>query len=427
MLRLTSTKRWLGRFDHRVMILLLIVFVGNLGASMVLPIFPLYAQRRFAIDPSLITLLVSSFYVAQFFAGPKLGRLSDVYGRRPVLVISQFGTVLSFIMLGLAGNVWMLLAGRVLDGITGGNIIVAQAYITDITPREKRTESIGLIFAAFGLGFIFGPALGGLLSALFGEQFPFFVAAFLTLIVAVLTWFYLPETISAERRAHNREFNTAKLSFASVRSNTPLVLVLISAFSGQFAMGAIQSTLALYGEQVLFTGYEPKIISILVGGLMAMIGFAQLFTQLWLIRRLLKRFHEPFIVVIGTGIRAIGFFLLAFIPLPLMGPFATILIAIGAGTMMPALQSIATLTVADELRGGVLGWYQSSISLSVILSTAVSGLLFEIMPALPFITSGVLLLVVMLPAMTLVRWTRTHRVDEMAYGPSLEHPVSEAA
>ncbi len=168
-----SIRHRLSNLDRRLVTILLIVFVGTLGGSMVLPIFPLYAQRRFNIDPSLITLLVSSYFIAQFFAGPKLGRLSDLYGRRPVLVISQLGTVLSFIMMGAAGSVWMLLAGRVLDGITGGNIIVAQAYITDITPREKRTESIGMIFAAFGLGFIFGPALGGIMSSLWGEQFPF--------------------------------------------------------------------------------------------------------------------------------------------------------------------------------------------------------------------------------------------------------------
>lgn len=423
-----STPKPRRQFDRRLVTILLIVFVGNLGASMVLPIFPLYAQRRFDIDPSLITLLVSSYFIAQFFAGPKLGRLSDLYGRRPVLVISQFGTVLSFIMMGAAGSVWMLLAGRVLDGITGGNIIVAQAYITDITPREKRTESIGLIFAAFGLGFIFGPALGGIMSSLWGEQFPFYVAAALTLAVTVLTWYELPETIDDDRRHHNRDFQKAKLSLASVRANTPLVLVLVSAFSGQFALGVVQSTLALYGEKVIFAGYAPNVVSLLVGGMLAGIGFAQLFTQLWLIRRLLKRFHEPALVLIGTSIRSLGFFVFAFLPSPLMGVAATLAIAMGAGTMMPALQSTATLTVPDELRGGVLGWYQSSISLSVIFSTALSGTLFEIQPNLPFIAAGVLLVVVMIPAVMLIRWTQTHRVDELAFAASGEaQPAGEAA
>jgi len=423
-----SARKPRRQFDRRLVTILLIVFVGNLGASMVLPIFPLYAQRRFDIDPSLITLLVSSYFVAQFFAGPKLGRLSDLYGRRPVLVISQFGTVLSFIMMGAAGSAWMLLAGRVLDGITGGNIIVAQAYITDITPREKRTESIGMIFAAFGLGFIFGPALGGIMSSLWGEQFPFYVAAALTFAVTVLTWYELPETVDDERRHHNRDFQKAKLSLASVRANTPLVLVLLSAFSGQFALGVVQSTLALYGEKVIFAGYAPNVVSLLVGGMLAGIGFAQLFTQLWLIRRLLKRFHEPALVLIGTGIRAIGFFTFAFLPLPIMGVMATLAIAMGAGTMMPALQSTATLTVPDELRGGVLGWYQSSISLSVIFSTALSGTLFEIQPNLPFIAAGVLLMIVMIPALLLIRWTQTHRVDELAFADSGDaQPVGEAA
>ncbi len=423
-----SANKLRRQFDRRLVTILLIVFVGNLGGSMVLPIFPLYAQRRFNIEPSLITLLVSSFFVAQFFAGPKLGRLSDLYGRRPVLVISQLGTVVSFIMMGAAGSVWMLLAGRVLDGITGGNIIVAQAYITDITPREKRTESIGLIFAAFGLGFIFGPALGGIMSSLWGEQFPFYVAAALTLAITVLTWYELPETIDDERRHHNRDFTQAKLSLASVRANTPLVLVLVSAFCGQFALGVVQSTLALYGEKVIFAGYAPNVVSLLVGGMLAGIGFAQLFTQLWLIRRLLERFHEPSLVLIGTSIRALGFFTFAFLPFPIMGVMATLAIAMGAGTMMPALQSTATITVPDELRGGVLGWYQSSISLSVIFSTALGGTLFEIQPNLPFIAAGVLLMIVMIPAVMLIRWTQTHRVDELVFVDSGDaQPVGEAA
>ncbi|HNB54785.1 MAG TPA: MFS transporter, partial [Anaerolineales bacterium] len=152
---------FLKNTDRRLITILLIVFIQMLGGAMVLPVLPLYAQRDFGLSAPIITLLVSSYFIALFFAGPWLGRLSDTRGRLPILVISLIGTVLSFILMALANRAWMLFAARILDGITGGNIIVAQAYVTDITPREQRTEKLGKIFAVFGLGFIFGPALGG--------------------------------------------------------------------------------------------------------------------------------------------------------------------------------------------------------------------------------------------------------------------------
>jgi len=194
----------LRRVDRRLVTILLIVFVQMLGAAMILPILPLYAQREFNMSPQIITLLVTAFFAAQFIAGPYLGRLSDKYGRVPVLILSQIGTAVSFFMLALAPGVAFLFLARILDGITGGNIIVAQAYITDITPRERRTESLGYVLAVFGLGFIFGPALGGTLSAAFGPRVPYVIAGFAAVLVVLLTWLTLDETLTPEQRAANR-------------------------------------------------------------------------------------------------------------------------------------------------------------------------------------------------------------------------------
>ena len=145
------------KIDRRLITILLIVFVQMLGAAMILPILPLYAKSEFNLEPQWITILNTAFFAAQFVAGPYLGRLSDRVGRVPVLIVSQIGTVFSFLMLGLAPNVAVLFLARTLDGITGGNIIVAQAYIADITPPERKTQSFGYVMAAFGLGFILGP------------------------------------------------------------------------------------------------------------------------------------------------------------------------------------------------------------------------------------------------------------------------------
>jgi DHA1 family tetracycline resistance protein-like MFS transporter len=184
----------LKNIDRRLATILLIVLVQMLGAAMILPILPLYAQREYGLTPQVITLLGTSFFAAQFIAGPYLGRLSDKYGRIPVLIISQIGTAISFLMLALAPGAGFLFLARVIDGITGGNIIVAQAYITDITPREKRTEALGYIFAVFGLGFILGPALGGVLSAAFGPRVPYLFAAGAAVVVVLLTWITLEES-----------------------------------------------------------------------------------------------------------------------------------------------------------------------------------------------------------------------------------------
>ena len=394
----------LGSIDRRLLTVLLIVFVNMLGSSLILPILPLYAQRQFQMSPQTIALLVSSFFAAQFLVGPYLGQLSDRYGRIPVLIVSQIGTVLSFVMIAFAPSTAWLFAARILDGITGGNIIVAQAYITDVTPREKRTESLGYIFAAFGLGFMFGPALGGVLAAAYGIRVPFLLAAAAALAVVVMTWRLLDETLTPEQLIAARKRRGGSITPRAILRNGPLLAVLGIAFVGQFSLGMLQSTFALYGEAVLFQNYSEDATNIGVGLLLAAVGAAQFFTQTWLLRRLLRRYPETWLVVAGTILRAVGSFIFAVITTPWLGPFGSIFFATGIGIMMPPLQSLATTTVDDQERGGVLGLYQSVINLSTIFSTALGGFFFQISPTLPYWFGGVVSLLVIIPALGLVRW-----------------------
>lgn len=404
----------LGSLDRRLLTVLLIVFVNILGASLILPILPLYAQRQFQMSPQTIALLVASFFAAQFIAGPYLGQLSDKYGRIPVLIVSQVGTVISFVMLAYAPNVTWLFIARILDGITGGNIIVAQAYITDITPREKRTESLGYVFAVFGLGFMFGPALGGVLSAAYGIRVPFLLAALAALVVVVMTWQMLDETLTPEQRIAARQRRGGDMTPRAVLGNGPLLAILGIAFLGQFSLGMLQSTFALYGEAVLFQGYSEGATNIGIGLLLTAVGAAQLFTQAWLLRRLLRRYPETWLVVAGTIVRAVGGFIFAVITTPWLGPFGSIFFAVGIGMMMPPLQSLATTTVNDQERGGVLGLYQSSINLSTIASTALGGFVFGISPTMPYWLGGIISLLVVIPALWLVSWRQQRK--EMGSG-----------
>jgi DHA1 family tetracycline resistance protein-like MFS transporter len=406
--------------DRRLLTILMIVFVQLVGASMVLPILPLYAQRRFSMSPEIITLLVSSFFAAQFLAGPTIGRLSDQYGRVPVLIVSQIGTVISFLMLAFAQSIPILFAARIFDGITGGNIVVAQAYITDITPREERTRALGLVLAAFGIGFIVGPALGGVLSALFGDQVPFLFAAAAAAITVLLTRLTLTETVSPEQRTANRSKTRMTLNMRDVVTNLPLVYVLMVGFAAQFGFGLLQATFSLYGDAVLFNAYtntstgiadftlinrvySPAQVNLGIGLLLATIGLGQFFTQILLLPRLLKVANDSMIVIIGAVVRAASMYIYAIITSPFLGPIGAVFFAVGTGLMMPPMQSLATKTVDDSVRGAALGWYQSSVSLSTICATALSGTLFVISPALPYWAGGTIFLAVIVPMVFLWR------------------------
>jgi MFS transporter, DHA1 family, tetracycline resistance protein len=400
----------LKNVDRRLITIFLIVFVQILGASLVLPILPLYAQRQFELSPQAISLLVSSFFVAQFIAGPFLGRLSDKRGRIPVLIVSQIGTAFSFLLLGITNSVWVLYFARIFDGITGGNIIVAQAYITDITPREKRAQSLGYIFAAFGLGFVFGPALGGVLAAIYGPRMPFILAAIAALAIAVVTWFTLDETVTAEKREADERAQAPGLNLGAMLTNMPFLLIMLIAFVGQFGLGLLQATFALYGEAVLFVGYTDEATNIGIGLLLAVIGMTQVVTQIFILRRLLENYRESTLVVAGILVRMIGLIIYASVASPFLGAFGSIFFALGMGIMMPPLQALATETVDDSVRGGVLGIFQSVTNFSTIISTAIGGVIFAIGPTLPYWTGAVLSLVVLLPALFLWRRQRSHRL-----------------
>jgi DHA1 family tetracycline resistance protein-like MFS transporter len=389
--------------DRRLFTILMIVLVQMLGMAMILPILPLYAKDTFAMSPQTITLLSTSFFVAQFIAGPILGRMSDTRGRVPILIISQIGTVVSFVMLAVAPNVAFLYLARILDGITGGNIIVAQAYVTDITPRERRTEALGYVFAVFGIGFVVGPALGSLLAWAFGPRVPYLFAAAAAMLVVVLTRMTLEETLSPEQQEENRDLKKEGVRLLDVLKNAPLMMILVIVFLAQFGLGLLQSTFALYGDAVLFKDYSTKAVTLGVGLILAVFGLSQFITQALLLRRALRRFGEYRLIIFGNLSRVVGSFLFAVVLSPWLGGIGAVFYAVGSGVMMPSLQSLSTGTVDDKLRGGILGIYQSSISLSTIVSTAIAGVIFAFSATLPYWIGGVLGVLVFLPAAILLK------------------------
>ncbi|MEN8041918.1 MAG: MFS transporter [Actinomycetota bacterium] len=398
----------LKNLDRRLTTILLIVFVQMVGASLIIPIIPLFAKNEFGMSPMMITLLISSFYAAQFIGGPILGRWSDRIGRVPVLVVSQIGTVLSFIMFGMAGAVWVLFASRILDGLTGGNIVVAQAYVTDVTPKEKRAQALGLVFAAFGVAFFIGPAVGGLLVGL-GPRVPYFIAAGAASVVVLLTMFTLDESMSKEERDRHHA-NADRLPFLQALRVKPLMLALIVVFIAQSALGVVMATFALFGEAVLFdTNAELG-----VGLLLAIVGLAQVVTQTAFLGRAIDRFGETHVMAAATLIRTLSLGLFAIATMVWVAGIGSALFAVGSGLLLPTLQAIATRTVDDSMRGGVLGVYQSTTSLAVIISTAASGLLFAVSPHTPYLIAFILSALSLVPALMLLRYYGRERQPSAA-------------
>ena len=339
------------------------VFIDLIGFGIVIPVLPFYAEGTiFNATPRTVGLLFASYSIMQLIFSPVLGGLSDKHGRRPVLLLSIIGTGIGFLVLGFAKTIFMLFVGRILDGITGGNISTAQAYIADITTSENRAKGMGLIGAAFGLGFIFGPALGGILSQ-WGIHVPFFFAAALCFANAVLLYFTLPETVTPDHPAKNRAAGGRSFRHVLNSLKQPrLAFVLIIYFLFIVAFSIMTTSFSLYtmfrfGYDATHTGY-----------LFAYVGLIAVIIQGGLIGRLVKRFGELPLVIFGALCFAISLFAVPFVG-PAAGGLAALLVGGGVFSMgnslaTPALTSLASKSAGAAEQGVVLGVTQSVASLA---------------------------------------------------------------
>jgi DHA1 family tetracycline resistance protein-like MFS transporter len=352
------------------------VFIDLVGFGIVIPVLPFYAEgTRFNATPRTVGFLFASYSIMQLIFSPILGRLSDKHGRRPVLLISIIGTGIGFLILGFATTLWMLFVGRILDGITGGNISTAQAYIADITTKEDRAKGMGLLGAAFGLGFIFGPAIGGILSQ-WGVAVPFLFAAGLCFANATLLYFTLPETVTADHPARTSAAGGRGLSQLIQSLRQPrLGFVLIIYFMFIVAFSIMTTTFSLY--TMFRFGYDAKHN----GYLFAYVGILAVIIQGGLIGRLVKRFGELPLVIVGAL-----FFAASLFAVPFVGPNAGGLLAllIGGGIFSmgnslatPSLTSLASKSAGRGEQGGVLGVTQSIASLARAVGPALAAFLIH--------------------------------------------------
>jgi multidrug resistance protein len=365
---------------NALFIVFLTVFIDMLGVGILIPVSPFLVQQ-YRNDALTVGLLSVSYSVFQFAAGPALGVLSDRFGRRPVLLLSLLGTAIGYFVFGLATSLPVLFLSRILDGITGGNISTAQATIADVSKPEDRSRNFGMIGAAFGLGFILGPALGGLLSQ-FSLQAPAFFAGALSLANVIVGYFILPETLPAERRRREPITLAAISPFTSLtRAFTlPAIAPLLAAtFAFNFAFAGLQSNFSLFTFARFAWGPTQNAI------LFAFLGVVGVIMQGFLVRRMIPRFGDRRLAIVGLLVQAIMYGLLAFAPqgwmlYPIVG-----LVSVGNAIATPTLTGMVSNGVSAREQGMILGVTGSVNSLTRVFGPLWAGAAFDyISPGAPY-------------------------------------------
>ncbi len=380
-----------------LLFLFVTVFVDMIGYGIVVPLLPFYVQQ-YASGAVLIGLFGSLYAGMQFVGGPFLGSLSDHAGRRPVLLLCLFGTSLAFLLLGMANTLPLTVAAVALAGAAAGTLAVAQAYIADSTSPERRAHRLGLIGAAFGLGLITGPVLGGLLSLL-SLNAPAFAASALGLANMSLGFFVLPESLPTERRvlAPILRLNPVSqlrdvLRMSRIRALLLVVALLNLSFAGLLTNFPLFSNVRF--------GWDPAGNSFFF----AFVGLCAVFTQGVLLGRLQPYFGEERLLLGGLSLVALTLGLMAIVPFGWMLYPVVGVLAVGFGITIPSLTALISRRVSGREQGKVMGGQQAILSLTLILGPVMAGLAFDhlSMPA-PYWIGGLLAALALLVAvMTLL-------------------------
>lgn len=422
----------------KILPVLVILLIDLLGLSIVIPLMPLYAAR-FGANPLMIGLLGAAYPMMQFIGAPILGRLSDRFGRRPILLVSQVGTFAGFLLLGFANTLVLLFVSRLIDGLSGANISTAQAVVADVTNEKTRTQGLGLIGAAFGLGFILGPIIAFAVLFASGNSYQAvaFTAAFFSLVSLLLTFFWLPETHDPKQQAASNAKSPFTLGAMKNALSRPVIgLLLVLMFAYQLAFGGYEQMFSLFALDRVGMGARDT------SGLFVFIGLIIVIVQGGLVGKWSKKYGDRRLVLVGLSTLALGLILTAVTPqvvtpwydhaqltAEMQGKVSTQLIninlpdganrgwlgllwlaaasipaAIGGGVLMPAINSLITKSAGKDEVGGILGISSSFYSAANAITPLFFGSLFQWFGApVPFLLGGALLAVLWLVALKTVR------------------------
>lgn len=420
----------------KVLPIFVIILVDLLGLTIIIPLLPLYTVAMGA-NAFTIGLLAATYPLMQLFGSPVLGGLSDKFGRKPILMISQIGTFIGFVILGFAHTVVLLFISRIIDGISGANIVVAQAAITDSTTEKTRTQGLGLVGAAFGLGFTIGPAIAGIALALTDNnyQVPAFIAAGFSLLSIILTQVWFKETLTEEKRKVKRDSADTGTFFNNVTRaiSTPLIFILLVLMFTQ--------QLAFYGYENLFPLFTLNRLGLNAAGnagIFVFIGVVLVIVQGRAIGPMSRRFGERKLILAGLTLLGTGLILSAITPgvaipgysqdtlmeelskqshteiIEISIPdgsqtgwagIAWILVAVipatvGAGILAPSINSLITKQVAPTQVGGTLGVSAAFVSGANAITPIIGGAMFQWYGStVPFLVGGILLIILIIPAL----------------------------
>jgi len=372
-----------SRSSSALGVIFLTVLLDLLGFGLVIPILPLYAEKLHATDFE-TGVLLAIYSVMQLFFSPIWGRLSDRAGRRPVLLISILGSCGSQLGYALAPSFWWLVVARGFAGMCGANITAAQAYIADVTDESRRAAGMGMLGAAMGIGFVFGPAFGSFLSHR-SATLPFFAASALAAVNFMLALAILKEPRDAAHRTRARALTWAGLVRAAT---TPrLFALMLMYFVVTFGFANLESTFSFFlNRQFRYSMSD-------IGLLFAYIGVVMVVVQGGLVRRLVPRVGERSLIVTGTLLMAAAFFLTSYAATLAMLLVAIGIMAVGNGLNTPSLSSLISRAASGDHQGGVLGVSQSMGALARIVGPLVGTSLLQFGIAMPYIAGGAIMLV----------------------------------
>lgn len=377
-----------------IAILFLTIFIDILGFGIVLPLLPNYAKELGA-EPLVIGVAVAGFSLMQFFFAPVWGGISDRIGRRPVILISVATSVISYLIFSQANSIWLLLVSRLLAGIGSANISTTQAYITDITDASNRSRSLGIIGAAFGLGFVFGPPVGGFLKTYYGMQSVGYLAVGLTSLDLVLAYFFLPESLKEKKAETAFKFFRFE-KFSEAMQNPAIARLFVINFLFTLGFVNMQVSASLLGKEHFAMTEET------IGYGFALIGVLSVIVQGGLIGVLARKFGERRLQAAGCLLMAAGLTLIPFSPDLRVAAVAVSLLAIGNGLTTPVNTALVSIYTSQPLQGEMLGLSQSVGSLARIAGPFSGSLLYGLDYHAPYLMAGAVLLLATLLSISLL-------------------------
>ncbi|MGE6550039.1 MFS transporter [Bacillus mycoides] len=380
---------------HALIFGLISVFLCGIGFSIIMPVVPFLVQPYISSPEEqalVVTLLTSVYAVCVFFAAPALGALSDKYGRRPLLLICLFGSAIGYLVFGIGGALWVLFAGRIIEGITGGSISTIFAYFADIIPPEQRTKYFGWVSAVVGAGTIIGPTLGGLLAK-FGHSVPLYFGAFITLLNVLYGMKYMPESLDKNNRL--KEITFVRLNpfvqLANILSMKNLKWLLVSAFLLWIPNGSLQ---AIFTQFTMDTfSWKPA----LIGLMFSIMGFQDIISQAFIMPKLLIKLSDKQIAILGMVSEIIGYSFIAASALFSLYPLLIVgmlLFGFGDSIFGPSFNGMLSKSVDSSEQGRIQGGSQSIQALARMIGPIIGGQIYVSLGHVAPAFMGMILIVV---------------------------------